>query len=191
MSEEEEILKQTVIEEDKPKSSLAEKLQEQKDAQKKKNKKRIMILGGVGLLSFLVWFLMKPYKASYDYGICRTFLELNIPYPHTIYVSELKYLRDGSLKLWYTHTDAFGEYRIESFVCKLATDPETGIMEVASLKMHKTYLDPEKVKGYNSALAYFAANPLILTWPAPLPDSLNDLHFDFNAVRRIIIDPKQ
>ena len=188
MSEEEEILKQTIIKEENPKSSIAEKLKEKNKIKKKKRNKRIIIFIILALFSYVFWWATKPFKASAKYGICRSLLELYVPYPHTIYVSEIKPLRDGSLKLWYTHIDAFGEYRMEEFQCKISNNSETGALEISEIKMHKVYLEPEKVKHLSYSLLYFAENPIILNWPAPLPDSLNDLHFDFDSARRVILN---
>lgn len=191
MSEETEILKQTVIAEEKPKASLADKLKEQKKAKSKKTIKRVIIVGFLLLFGYAFWFLMKPYKATATYGICRSLLELYVPYPNTIYVSELKPQRDGSIKLWFTHTGAFGEYRMESFQCKLVNNPETGVLELTALKLHKVQISAERVKYLNNALPYFAENPLVLNWPIQLPDSLSDLHFDFDKFRKIIISPNK
>ena len=188
MSEEEEVLKQTVIEEEKPKDSLADRLRARKAAQKKK---RIIIisLGCVlSVFSGIAWWLFKPRTVNPEYGICRSFLELNIPYPHTLYVSQIKRLRDRSLRLWYTHIDAFGEFRMESFQCKMARNPNTKAMELIEIKMDKVYLEPDKIASLNNALPYFEENPLILNWPAPLPDSLEDLLFDFDSVRSVILN---
>ncbi len=190
MSEESEILQQTVIEEEEsPKSALAEKLKKRKLLKKKQRNKIIMILVAMLLFSYVIWWGIKPFKASAEYGICRSLLELQVPYPHTIHVSELKFQRNGGMKLWYSYIDAFGEYRLEDFICKLQQNPETGYLEIAELKMHKIYLDPEKIKFLNNAMPYFAENPVILNWPRPLPNSLNDLHFDIDSFRRIIINP--
>ncbi|PCJ99030.1 MAG: hypothetical protein COA45_06190 [Zetaproteobacteria bacterium] len=191
MSEETEILKQTIIEEEKPKASLANKLKEQKKAKGKKKRKRIIIWSFILLFGYAFWWLSKPFKATAEYGICKSFLELYVPYPHTIYVSEIKPQRDGSLKLWFTHTGAFGEYRMESFTCRLVPNPETGLIELTQLKLHKVQIGPDRVKHLNSAMPYFVENPLVLNWPTQLPDSLNDLHFDFDKVRRIIINPNK
>ncbi|MGH1378519.1 MAG: hypothetical protein ACRBB3_06825 [Alphaproteobacteria bacterium] len=191
MSEESEILKQTVIEEEKPKTSLAEKLQKQKKEQSKKRTKRIMLFGFILLFSYAFWWLTRPFQATAEYGICRSFLELYIPYPHTLHVSEIKQQRDGSLKLWFAHTGAFGEYRMESFQCKLENNPKTGVMELSELKLHKVQISADRVKALNNALPYFAENPLVLNWPVQLPDSLSDLHFDFDKVRKIIINPNK
>ncbi len=191
MSEEEEILKQTVIEEEKPRSALVEKLKEKKKLQRKKLTIRIIILIFVSLISYGVWWAIKPFKASEEYGICRSLLELFVPYPHTIYVSELKLLRDGNLKLWYTHTDAFGEYRLESFQCKLLKNPKTGLLQLSEIKMHKVYLEKSKVKHLNSSLIYFREHPLVLNWPRALPDSIGALYFDFDSVRKIVLNIKK
>lgn len=187
-SEEKEISEQTTIEEEKPQASLATKIKEQKKAKKKKTLVRGSIVGGVLFIGLIINYLLAPYKATETYGICRTLLELQLPYPHTLYVSEIKPLRDGSLRIWYTHTDAFGEYRMENFNCKLGIEEETGKLKIVSLRMHKVFVEPDKIAALNGALIYFQENPLILEWPAPLPDSLQDLHFDFDSVRRIVID---
>ena len=188
MSEETKILEQTIIEEENPKSGLAEKLNQKRQLKKKQKNK--IFLGFIGLLLFslIIWWGLKAPKASAEYGICRTLLELQVPYPHTIYVSELKAQRTGGLKLWYTHIDAFGEYRLEDFICKLENNPETGALEIVEIKMHKVYLDPEQITYLNHAMLYLVENPIIMNWPAPLPNSLNDLHFDTDSFRKIILD---
>ncbi len=185
MSEESEILKQTIIDEEKPKSLIKEKLKEKKKKQQKKNIKKIAILSVIALISYVIWLGFKPYKASEEYGICRSLLELFVPYPHTIYVSELKHTRDGSLKLWYTHTDAFGEYRMEDFICKLVRNPKTNELQLSEIKMHKISIEKSRIKYLNHALVYFKENPLILNWPAPLPDSIGALQLDFDSARKI------
>ncbi len=188
MSEETEILQQTIIEDEKPKSALAEKLKKQKLIKKKK-KNRIIAVGlVVSFIGYIVWWGTQPFKASAEYGICRTLLELQVPYPHTIYVSELKFQRSGGMKLWYSHIDAFGEYRLESFICKLQTNPKTGSIEIAEIKMHKVYLDPDTIKYLNSSMPYFVENPIIWNWPSPLPNSLNDLQFNPDSMRKIILN---
>lgn len=191
MGEEAEILKQTVIADEKPKASLADKLKEQKKAKRKKRTKKIMIWGTISFFCYAYWWLTKPFKATAEYGICRSFLELYVPYPHTIYVSEIKNQRDGSIKLWFTHIGAFGGYRMASFQCRLLRNPKTGALVLTALKLHKVEISPEKVKYLNNAMPYFAENPLVLNWPVQLPDSLNDLHFDFDKVRKIILNPNK
>jgi len=191
MTQEDEILKQTVIDDEKPRSDLSEKLSIQKKAKNKKRNKRIVLFIFLALIGYLVWWVIKPFKASEEYGICRSLLELFVPYPCSIYVSEIKTLRDGSLKLWYTHTDAFGGYRLEEFQCKLLNNEKTGVLELSQIKMHKVYLEASKVKDLNNSLIYFREHPLVLNWPAALPDSISALQLDFNSARKIILNIKK
>lgn len=186
MNQKAEILKQTVIEEEKKEVTLADKLREQRRLKKKKNIKRGIIISVVLFFSYAVYFLFKPYQASADYGICRTFLELVIPYPHTLYVSEVDVLRkDRGMRLWYSHTDAFGEYRMEPFTCKLGQDPQTGRLKIVELVLNKVNMNPEQIAYLSNALILFEEAPLILNYPTELPDSLGDLHFEFDMFRRV------
>lgn len=190
MDQKQEIARQTVIEDEKPISTLAEKLKEQKRLGRKKFIKKIIgVVAGLFIL-YVMWFLFKPYKASAEYGICKTILELHVLYPHTIYVSELKTKRDGALELWYTYTDAFGGYRMEPFICRIGLSPKTGIYHISELQLHKINIDPERLELINKSMPYFMANPLIENWPTALPDSLADLQIEAEKFRRIQITPE-
>ncbi len=190
LKEKAQIAKQTIIA-DEPKISLADKLREKKKLQRKKTTKRVLQIGGGLLFCYAVWFLFKPFKASAEYGICRTMLELHIPYPHTLYVSEMRIKRDGILELWYTHIDAFGEYRMEPLLCRVEyhADLETNlpVPRVTELKFNKISLGPERLAFLNNAMPYFVEFPLIQTYPAALPDSLGDLQIDSESFRRVQI----
>lgn len=186
MDQKAEILKQTVIEEEKKGVTLAEKLQEKRKLQRKKTIKRSIIIGVFLLFSYALYFLFKPYQASAEFGICRTLLELVIPYPESLYVSEVDVLSENrGLRIWYTHTDAFGEFRMERFICRLGQDPQTGRLAISKLTLNKVDMDPEQVEYLSNSLIYFEENPLILNYPTQLPDSLADLHFEFDTFRRV------
>lgn len=186
-----DILKETVIEDEKPQVTLAEKLKEKK----KKQRKRQAIFGSIfAFLAFIaygIYWLFKPYMAYPDYGICRTFIELSVNYPHTIEAAEMNYTRDRSMRIWYTHTDAFGELRMEEFRCSFEYDAATGaVIRVKNIRMGKINMDPKTVQALNNALPYFHANPLILAWPY-VPDSLAGITFEIQALRKIQFDPKR
>ena len=79
-----------------------------------------------------------------------------MPYPHTIYVSEVNQLTSGAMRLWYTHTDAFGEFRMEEFRCTIERDPQTGRQFLSEVRMgEKIYIDQETLKNWNGAIPYF------------------------------------
>ena len=180
-----EIEKVELIEDEKPKETLADKLAKQRKAARKKMIKRASLLTFLALFSWVLWFLFKPFKASAEYGICRTVMELTVPYPHTIYVSELRTKRDGGLELWFTHTDGFGEFRMEPFICRFGQNPQTGQFELTEVKMNKVTMDPQRLAFLNNAMPYFIEDPLILNWPEELPDAIGDLQLDFDMFRRV------
>ncbi len=189
--QEAEILKQTIFEDEKPKSSLADKLQAKKKKQRRKNIKKYSILSFVGLIAFGIWFLfIKPFEAGPRYGICRSFLELTVPYPHTIHVSELK-KRNGGLLLWYTYIDGFGGYRMESFTCIVKKNKETKKYELSKIKLHKLDMDAQEMEYLAHAMTYFNETPVILEHPRRLPDSLRGLRIRSDKFRRITISNKK
>ncbi len=194
MDQKEQIAQQTVIE-DEPKASLADKLQEKKRLQRKKTIKRVLQIVGVLFFAYILWFLFKPFEASAEYGICYTMLEMNVPYPHTLYVSELRTKRDGAMELWYTHIDAFGEYRMDPLICRVEyfVDPETNIYipQVTELRFNKVTVSPERLAFMNNAMPYFVEFPRIQAYPAALPDSLGDLQIDTERFRKVRLDIKK
>lgn len=62
-----------------------------------------------------------PRKGSFLYGICGSFLELQIPYPETIRHSSVEQYRKA-LRIYYSHIDDFGEYQMEMLECSFYMD---------------------------------------------------------------------
>ncbi|MCB1783057.1 MAG: hypothetical protein KDI13_03610 [Alphaproteobacteria bacterium] len=184
-TDEEEILKQTILEEDEEDTgpSLADKLRERKLKQKKKNFKRSMITVAVLLFGYILYWGFKPIQAGVTYDICRTFLELNLFYPDTMRVSEVIALRDNSIKLWFAHTDPFGDYRMESFQCYFGPNPNGGGTIMLRAERNKLEVNAEKVTLFNIALPYLASNPPGFNYPRRLPDSLEGLKFNSDMFR--------
>ena len=189
--EKKEILEQTVIDtealdKEPGEKTLADKLKEKKARQRVTKMKRT---GGIVFLlafSWLIYFLFKPFMGTVPYGICKTFIELNVPYPETILLSEVSTTRKGGVRIWFTYIDSFGSYRLEPFVCTFRTD-DKGVTFLAEVKLGKLDIDPVKVEQFNTAIPYLVTNPPDLTLPVPIPDSLNQIQFEFNRFRRPIL----
>ena len=185
MSEEEEILKQTRIEEETSEKLLAEKLAEKK---KQQNKKRLKIGGGIVFFIFVVWaykWLFAPFQLSLPYGLCKAYLEYNVPYPHTIYVSEAQTLADGSVRIWFSQIDPFGVFRMQPFHCFYIQDPQTGALRFSKIKYGKVDLPDETIAEYNKTIDIMASMSLDLNYPSPLPNSIEDLRFETDSFRKI------
>lgn len=198
MSEESEILKETlfggsdVVDKEagaekvlSPEELLTKKIKEQKKKAAKKRRKKFIIIGVIGFLYFVVSWGMQPYKATMEYGICKTFLELNLVYPFTLHVNELDVLNDGSYRMWYTQVDSFGSNRMDSFQCYFSNDPQTGMLQLSKVKFGKIFLEQEKIAYFNTAIPYLMEHPPDLTWPMPLSDNVANLQFDTGAFTNI------
>ncbi len=188
-----EISKQAIIQDDlvRPELTLADKLKEKKATHKKALFIRYSIIGFLSLLSYGVYFLFKPFTGTLPYGICKTFLELNVPYPSTILLSEVNTTRNGGVRIWFTHIDSFGSYRLDSFICTFAKNEETGSFYLAEVKVGKLNIEPTIVERFNSALPYLIANKPDLTLPAPIPDSLEDIQFEIDRFRKPIFSTRR
>lgn len=187
MDQKEQIAQQSVIE-DEQAIGLVEKIAEEKRIKRKTRTKRISWVCFSLFFVYAAWFLIKPFKASAKYGICRTMLELQLSYPQTLYVSEVKNKRGGAMEIWYTYVDAFGEYRMEPFICKVEQVSSTGFPVVTELRMNKISINPERLTFLNNAMPYFVENPYVLDYPAPLPDSLGDLQLEIESLRKYKIN---
>lgn len=199
MSDEEDILKETLlnevlIEEEKkteaaaaplPEEILAQKIKAEKKKVKKKRNKRLGILGFIGFVVFIIiWGLKRP-EASIEYGICKTYLELNVVYPTTLHVNELDVLTDGSYRLWFSTVDPNGSNRMDSFQCHFGISKDTGYLKLVKVRMGTIFLDQDKLNFFNNAIPYLVANPPDITWPYPLSDNVADLQFDESAFTNI------
>lgn len=187
MSDQDEILKQTVIEDESPEAALAAKLKESKKLKSKKQRKFAAIGGGILFLAWALNYLFTPFQLSIPYGVCKTHLELNVSYPKTLYISEANFLADKSVRIWFTQIDPFGEFRMQSFHCFFTQNPETGKTVFSKIKMGKVDIDSATIELYNKALPVLASVPMDLRYPAPLPDVISDLQIDVEAARRIKI----
>ena len=157
------------------------KLAAAEKAKRKKMFKWGSILIGGGLFIWLVKFLFTPFTAGMTYGVCKTFLELNVRFPQELRISTVDDLGQ-SVRIWYTQVDAFGEYRMESIHCYFRSDEKMGAA-VSKITINRREVDPEKIDRFNNILPVVLANPGDLTIPYPLPDSLGNLQINTDAFR--------
>ena len=166
-----------------PNSALAEK----KRLERKKQFRNFYYLIGFLFVGYIGWFLFKPYQSGLPYGICKVFIELQAPYPHTVYFSEVEQF-STSVRIWFTKIDPFGEYRLEPMQCFFKTSDAGLSYELERVTIGRREVNPLTVERFNTSIVAILANPPDLTYPTPLPDSLAGLQFDFEAFRKQILD---
>lgn len=80
-------------------------------------------------LIFLVVIIVQtctPRQGNILYGMCREFLTLQLPFPHTMQQNTLAFYPSG-VRIYYTHIDGFGEYQLEMVECAFYQDPTNGV----------------------------------------------------------------
>lgn len=162
-------------------------IRKERDVTRKKIFKRGIIVGVVLLLSYGIHLLFKPFQGTMAFGICKTYVELNVRFPETVYISDIEAF-PASVRLWYVQTDSFGAYRMEPIQCYFKPDP-AGVVPfiLDKIVIRRREIEPELVTRFNKVLPALFANPPDLTLPALLQDSLQDLQINPDAMRKPIL----
>lgn len=159
----------------------------QAKANKHKLKRRV-IYAGVGLFLFaiLMWYLFSPFKGDMRFGVCRTFLELKVSMPTTLRITGIDDKRQ-SMRLWFTSTNPFGQYRLASITCDFKPNqsaPEG--FDLKAVEINGEEVDKKEIESFNkSIIAVYAGKP-DLNIPAPLPDALDEMQIDPTRYYRVL-----
>jgi len=113
--------------------------------------------GGMGLLLvILMIYQAQPAKGSMAYGICSTFLELNVDYPHTLRYISLEGSRTA-VRIYFTNIDPFGQFKQETIECKFGPDDKMG-MRVTEILRNRKPVDSATVDKFNQTLPIIMSN---------------------------------
>ena len=164
----------------------ASPLAQKKKAKRKKQIKQAIILGIILILGYGVWLLFKPFKKGMNYGICKIFIELQVPYPYTLYFSEAIDFADY-IRVWYSYLDSFGDYTLTKAEWYFGPHERYGF-GLTRVTLGKREIDPEIVEQFNHSIPAIVSNPPALEYPIPLPNDPADLQFDFERFRKKILD---
>ena len=151
----------------------ASKVKEEKQKKQKSFMKRGGIALAILLVGYFVYYLMQPYKGSMAFGVCKVFIELHVQYPTTLKLSSVEEF-STSVRVWYTHTDSFGEYIMEPIQCYFKADDTYGFI-LDKVTIRRREFDQQVVDDFNNSIGVVFANPPDLTIPYPLDNVLKNL----------------
>lgn len=123
------------------------------------------IVGVIAVITLLSIYGCQPKKASMAYGLCSTFLELNTPYPQSLKYTGLEGSRTA-VRIYYTSTDPFGQYKQEMIECKFGPDEKMG-MKITEVLRNRRPMDAEAIKKFNLTLPIIMASDPYLVAPGP------------------------
>ncbi|MAH05341.1 MAG: hypothetical protein CL561_07265 [Alphaproteobacteria bacterium] len=121
----------------------------------KKSKKKLYIGGGVCLVFALIMYWgLKPIKASPNYGVCKTYVELSVPYPHTLKFMDL-YDRKLFVRMKYSYVDPYGQTIFFPITCQFARD-ENGRKYLEKVDVNRDKSHPleeqDKIDSFNNTM---------------------------------------
>lgn len=92
--------------------------------------KGIIVIASVLILSFGAYSVLQsiaPKKAPLLYAICSGFLEQQVTFPKTLRHTSVEQYSKAT-RIYFTHTDAFGQYQFEMTECTFKQDPKQGVL---------------------------------------------------------------
>lgn len=134
--------------------------------------KKIIAGAVVSLIAFLVWWGMQPLyiTGSPLFGLCRTYVELTVPFPERLEFVDLIDNFDGKVAVDYIYTDGFGEQLYTSALCTFKPDPQTGVPIMTSFRYRRGGSDRTYRFGAEREEAIAAFNATIPGLLQDLPD---------------------
>ncbi|MCM2344026.1 MAG: hypothetical protein NDJ24_05640 [Alphaproteobacteria bacterium] len=143
-------------------------------AQEKKLKRgrlKKRIAGGVvAVLAVFIWYGMQPFRGDADYGVCRTFAELRIAYPHTMKILSYENY-GGAWKIFYSFIGEYGEQRSNYIDCAFTVNPANGQRELKEVKINRRPVSKEELKRFNLSIPGVLKGKPNLVIPAPLDEA--------------------
>ncbi len=163
------------------------RLQKSSDAKRKKMFKYGAVAVSVLVVGWISYYLFAPFRGGLWFGTCRVFLEMNVQYPSTLELSSVEQLvGEKFVRIWYTNTDAFGSYRMESIKCSFEDDPVTGF-RLKDASINRVTVDPAKIEAFNKILPVVFESGVDLTYPRPLRDALGNIDIQTYLFRKPIL----
>lgn len=144
-----------------------------KKRKRKKSRKKMYMLIGFGLFSFIIWFGLQRPQGTVKFAICRTFIEQTLTYPMDLRPSTVQE-NNTMVRMEYTTVNEYGEYILSTIICVFHPDDRVGWV-LDDVRLNRAKYPPDKVKAFNAAIPYIIANPGDLTLPPPLTGNLREL----------------
>lgn len=145
------------------KSKGEEKAPKKKLSKKERRQKRLKRLYITAfVLGLIIWKGLQPHKAPIHQSICMNFVELQLRFPQTLFVTAIDvYERDW--RFYYTYTGSSGEQRSSVINCRFTTNPYTNMPWIEAMEIDRVKIEKKTLKKYNNII------PIII---AAKPDNL-------------------
>lgn len=127
--------------------------------------------------------MIAPTVLKPQFGVCLVFLELQLPFPETFRYTSVRPSK-GSWRIYYVHTDAFGEYRSQQAECYFKRDEASRYQVLDRVTIDRREVDPRKVNSFNRSIAVVYKNLPDLRYIPSKQDRLEGLVVDTDSIRQ-------
>lgn len=143
---------------------------------KKRSKKPFIIGGVIFMVIALIIISLIPKKGGIYYGLCKSFVELNDPYPQSL-EWVMAYESGTAVILDYNKTDAFGARTLNQIRC-FFKDGGNNKIELDRVKVNGKTDAPlgnqTNIDRFNRGIIALIKHPPDLTLPSGLPQNVKD-----------------
>ena len=151
----------------------------EKVKKKKRSWKKGVAIGFGTFVLLIVGAYFLPNYGTINYGICRTFIEMQEPYPQSIqYINAVEDPYTNSVTISYKKIDPFGLEAMNDIQCFIKT-AENGAVSLQKVDINgkkKSYPqeDPAVIKKFNMGLIGLFAYPPSLAMPYRPSNDIKD-----------------
>lgn len=132
------------------------------------------ILGGIILTVILMYFVSTHRdKGTIMFGVCRTFVEMQLVYPPKLAVTEVEQY-PMAVRIYYNYTDPYGNLKSEFVECGFEMVPGKGA-QATSILLNRKEIDHEVIAYFNETIPSIVAGDPDLYLPDRLPDDIESL----------------
>jgi len=133
----------------------AEERQKRAEAAARRANNRKLIrngfLGFVFLVSLFTWWGIQKPQGTIHVGICRSFVELHLRYPETLKITAVENI-NNAIRLYYTATGPFGEFKSDMMECGFAQNNQTGAIVLDSATLNRNPLPKDDVDRFSRTI---------------------------------------
>ena len=140
-------------------------------------KQKIIFFGSVGLVVLVVVLIInavmsKP-KGTELFGVCKTFIELQVKYPRTLDITEVEQFA-RAVRIYYSYIDPYGNHKSDFIECAFERVPGKGV-QLQTILLNRTEIDEEVIADFNETITAVRAGDPDLTVPRAFGNNLKDL----------------
>lgn len=147
----------------------------------KQRMKRYALYGVIGIVALITLMVFFPYYGTMNYGICRTFVELQEPYPPSIqFTHAVDDTASNLVTIYYKRVDPFGLESLNVIQCVFKTDengyalspPQLSKIDINGKKREYPQEAKEIVENFNKGIPGIMDNPPDLIMPYTFMDDI-------------------